>query len=229
MKRLLLLAAFGATLEISALVEHRIDPKTAPQISFSSTSPNRISCEEGSIVDMVYDQNRFSGFIHQKTGQAFVTPLLTESDEPSSITLITSFGESQTIQVVSQPGSGEIVVLKGKPEAKEEQILTTDYHSQTISFLNALLCGETPYGYGDCAHAQNRELKLKQPFKHERIKTLEGPFEIIHVYQVENASKRPQTLSLSSSKESQDVWVFQEKKDLFPGEKILAIISSKKE
>jgi len=217
------------SLPLSALVEANIDPKSAIEITFSTTAPNRIMFEGGAITDVVFDENKFQSFLHQKTGQAFLTPLNEIKEHPTSITVMTSSGDAQTIQVLAQPGPGEIVILKEQHSiSSKKEELSSDYHSPTIEFLNDLLCGNIPYGYG-VRSTQEESFPLDAPFIARSLRMLEGPFEEIRVVELQNRSKKTEPLNSSSLKRPNDLWVFLSKTHLEPGEKTIAIIAMKKE
>lgn len=219
----------SSSLPLSALIESTIDSKAAVEITLSTTSPNRIIFEGGAITDVIFDETKFQSFLHQKTGQAFLTPKQEIKEHPTSITVMTGSGEAQTFQVLAVPGPGEIVILKDKQlvAAKPEE-LSEDYHSATVDFLNDLIWGNIPCGYG--VHPiQEGVLSLGAPFTAKSIRVLEGPFEQIFMFEMQNHSKRVETLKPSALKQQNDRWVFITKTCLEPGEKTIAIISRSKE
>ncbi|MCB1073366.1 MAG: type-F conjugative transfer system secretin TraK [Chlamydiia bacterium] len=224
-----LLLICAGSVPLTALVEEPIDPKSALEVTLSTTAPNRIMFEGGSIVDVVLDENKFQSFLHQKTGQAFLTPLNEMKEHPTSVTIMTSSGDAQTLSILAEPGPGEIIVLKEKqnePSKREE--LSSDYHSPTVDFLNNVLWGNIPHGYGVRA-LEEATFSIEVPFKTRPLRLLEGPFEEILVIEVTNHSKKVETLNPSTLKRQNDLWVFLSKTHLEPGEKTLAIVSTKKE
>lgn len=217
------------SIPLAALVEETIDPKTALEVTLSTTAPNRIMFEGGSVIDVVLDENKFQSFLHQKTGQVFLTPLNEMKEHPTSVTIMTSSGDAQTLSVLAEPGPGEIVILKEKQNtSSKREEFSSDYHSPTVDFLNNILWGNIPYGYG-IRVLQEDTFPLESPFKTKSLRHLEGPFEEILVIEVSNHSKRVETLNPSTLKRQNDLWVFLAKTHLEPGEKTLAIISTKKE
>ena len=72
-------------------------------------------------------------------------------------------------------------------------------------------------------------LEFDMPFSAKVLRVLEGPFEEISVVEIQNRSKRIETLKPSRFQTSSDLWVFLSKSHLEPGEKTTAIISKKKE
>ena len=185
--------------------------------------------EGGSVIDVVLDENKFQSFLHQKTGQAFLTPLNEMKEHPTSVTVMTSSGDAQTLSILAQPGPGEIVVLKEKQnQASNQEGLSSDYHSSTVDFLNNLLSGNIPHGYG-IRTLQEETFPTKSPLKAKPLRLLEGPFEEILVIELHNSSKKGEALSSSMFKRENDLWVFLSKTYLDPGEKTLGIIATKKE
>ena len=174
---------------LSALVEETIDPKSAIEITLSTTAPNRIMFEEGSIVDVILDETKFQSFLHQKTGQAFLTPFKEIKEFPTSITVMTSSGDTQTFSVFAEEKPGEIIILKDKESsASKKSELSSDYHSQTVDFLNTLLWGNIPHGYGVRA-LQNETFPIERPFEATSLRLLEGPFEEILVIEIQKELK----------------------------------------
>lgn len=224
-----LLITCAGSVPLTALVEETIDPKSALEVTLSTTAPNRIMFEGGSIIDVVLDENKLQSFLHQKTGQVFLTPLNEMKEHPTSATIMTSSGDAQTLSIFAKPGPGEIVVLKDKQnEPSKRKELSSDYHSPTVDFLNNILWGNIPYGYGVRA-LQEESFPIEHPLKTKSLRLLEGPFEEILVIEVSNHSKKVETLNPSAMKRQNDLWVFLSKTYLEPGEKTLAIISTKKE
>lgn len=225
----LFLLAIGSTTMLSALVEETLDPKSSIEVILSSTSPNRIMVEGDVITDVIFDENTLQSFLHKKTGQAFLSPLKEIQKCPTSVTIMTLSGETQTFQVFAEPKAGEVIVLQEKETSPSPQeTLSSDYHSLTISFLNDLLWGNIPQGYG-VRPTQEQSIPIQNPFTAKMLRTLEGPFEEILVLEIQNHSKRLETLKPPALKRDNDLWVFVSKTHLEPGEKTLAIVSKKKE
>lgn len=211
-----------------ALVEEVVDTKSSVEVTLSTTSPNRIMFEGGSITDMVLDENKFHSFLHQKTGQAFLTPLEEMKDNPTSVTVITSSGDAQTLSISAMPMPGEVIVLKeASSDVSKSEPLSSDYHSSTIEFLNDILMGKVPQGYG-VRSLEGRSFSLEDPFSSKLIRLLEGPFEEIMVVEIENRSKKGIPLDVNRLKATEDLWVFVSQSFLDSGEKTLALIATKK-
>ncbi len=221
--------ALMRAVSLNALVEDTLDPKTSLTVTLSTTAPNRISFEGGAIVDVILDENKFQSMLHQKTGQAFLTPLKEIKEHPTSVTVMTSSGDSQTLSVFAEAGAAEIVVLKDREiSISKPEELSTDTHSPTVEFLNQLIEGAIPPGYGVCV-LPSAVVQLDSPIKARPLRLLEGPFERILVMEIHNPAKKQVVIHHSSLKKPNDLWAFLPKTHLEPGETTLAMISTKKE
>ncbi|CCB87837.1 type-F conjugative transfer system secretin TraK [Simkania negevensis] len=233
MKRVI--SYFCAALSASpllALTEVEFDPKTTPEVALSISSPNRITFEGGEITNVRFDQNRFQAAIDEKTGEVFISPLA-EIVIPSSITLRTSSGKSQTLNVTAQEGPGEVVYLcekshQTKTSTNQVLPLSTDFHSKTIELLNDILSYKEPKGYGP-KELKNEQFPLTPPLESTPIYLYEGPFDTLLVLSVENRSNNRVLLDLATLKSPQERWVFCQKNCLKEREKMLMVICRDKE
>ena len=216
---------------LSATTKVEIDPEKAVEIVLSYEDINRFSVEDGVIVDTVSDANQLKAKLHPKTGSAFVSILNKEAlEKPVSLSLTTGCGEIQTFVVSTREGAGELVVLKPSLEKERaENPLSTDYHSNTIEFLNRALAGKSPEGYGEREIHTIDLLGVPDPLTSKAIKAFEGPFDTLFLFEISNPSRRPVSLSTSSLKREGDLWVFLSKTSLLPGEALPCIIATQKE
>jgi len=215
-----------------ALTEIELDPKTTPEVVLSINSPNRIAFDGGEITSVRFDQNRFQAVIDEKTGEVFITPHA-EVTTPSSITLRTSSGKSQTLNVTTQEGGGEVIYLYDK--ALKKTILgnglfplTTDYHTRTVELLNDILSYKEPKGYGP-KELQEEKFPLNPPLESTPLYLYEGPFDTLLVLSVENRSNNRVLLDPSTLKSPKERWVFCQKTCLKEREKMLMIVCHKKD
>ena len=212
-----------------ALTEIELDPKTTPEVVLSINSPNRITIEGGEITGVRFDQNRFQAVIDEKTGEVFITPH-EECKVPSSITLRTSSGKSQTLNVVTQDVPGEVIYLYDKSSKLEAPTLplTTDFHSKTIELINDLLAYKEPKGYGP-KELKDTKFPLAPPLESTPLYLYEGPFDTLLVLSVENRSNTRVLLDPHTLKSPQERWVFCQKTCLKEREKMLIIVCRHKE
>ena len=213
-----------------ALTEIKLNPKTTPEAVLSISSPNRITFEGGEITNVRFDQNRFQAVIDEKTGEVFISPYA-ECAVPSSITLRTSSGKSQTINVTAQEGPGEVIYLydsKQEPEANQTLPLTTDFHSKTIELLNDILSHKEPKGYA-LKELKETTFPLSPPLESTPLYLYEGPFDTLLVLSIENRSNTRVLLDTSSLKSPKERWVFCQKNCLKESEKMLMIVCQNKE
>jgi hypothetical protein len=215
-----------------ALTEIELDPKTTPEVVLSISSPNRITFEGGEITNVRFDQNRFQAVIDEKTGEVFISPHA-ECTSPSSITLRTSNGKSQTLNATAQEGPGEVVYLydkdaKAQAQANHTLPLSTDFHSKTIDLLNDILSYKQPKGYGP-KELKETQFPLTLPLESTPLYLYEGPFDTLLVLSVENRSNTRILLDPNTLKSPRERWVFCQKTCLKEREKMLMVVCQSKE
>src|ERR1700722_6842168 len=137
---------------IHALVEVRIDEKKPISALFSKSSHNRISVEHGSVEKIFGDETYLNITIDRTTGNAFGN-VLRDIAEPTTLTIVTRTGLIQDLTVTSADKPSEHLILN-EVEEKEDIIETTsNFHGHTVEFLNQILEGKIPLGYGQRALA----------------------------------------------------------------------------
>jgi hypothetical protein len=211
-----------------ALVEKKIDPKHPIEVVFSTHSHNRIAVEDGAVEKILGDHSLFSVNIDPSTGQAFVNVLNEIKEKPVVLTVVTSSGAVQDLSVRSNDGQPEQVFLKEENEA-EWVIRPEVSHAATVEFLNQLLEGAAPQGYGLREWEEKDQLSLPDPLKARGIKVVEGPFEVVRIFEIENPNEKPIVLNPSALKKESDSWVYLNLREVKKGEKSICIIGSAKE
>ena len=213
-----------------ATVEQKIDEKTPLTVTFSRQSHNRISIENGSVRKLFGDQSIFTVSIDETIGQAFVNLLQDITEAPASLTIVTTSGQVQDILVLSDARPSEHLILKEESEDMEDlPISTTDFQTHTIEFLNDILIGRTPLGYGKRDLMEEDKLSLPSPLEAIPIRAFEGPFEKVVVYQIGNKGRKPIVIKPESIKKQNDNWVFLDANEIDFTQQALCIISSPKE
>lgn len=208
-----------------ALVESGIDEKKPIPISFSKSSHNRIAVAHGSVEKIFGDETYFNISVDRTTGNAFIN-VLRDITEPTTLTVVTGTGLIQDLAVTSANIPSEHLILKDKEEEKEELIETTsNFHGATIEFLNQILEGKSPLGYGERAVSDSDTLQLPQPLSASAIKVFEGPFEEVAVYSIKNTGKNPIIIDSQSLKKGNISWVFCNAHELKAKEQVVCIIS----
>ena len=232
MKRVIsYISAALCTSPLFALTEIKLDPKTTPEVVLSTSSPNRITLEGGEITNVRFDQNRFQAVIDEKTGEVFISPYA-ECHAPSSITLRTSSGKSQTLNAIAQEGPGEVVYLYDKDSKLDAQAsqtlpLTTDFHSKTIELINDILSYKEPKGYGP-KELKETQFPLSPPLESTPLYFYEGPFDTLLVLSVENRSNTRVLIDTNTLKSPRERWVFSQKTCLKEREKMLMVVCRSK-
>ena len=226
------LLAIITTLPLIAAVDIELNPKTAPEVVLSTVSPNRIVFEQGDITGVHFDQDCFQAVLNEKTGEAFVTPKR-ENKTPSAITLTTSTGKSQTLNVVAKEVPGEIITIHNPKEIRREEPtapipLTTDYHSRTIQLLHDLLSYRTPKGYGVKELSYAKPFPLTLPLESTPLYFFEGPFDTLLLLSVENKSKVDIAIDAETLKSTEERWIFCPNRYIRPKQRALLIVCREK-
>ncbi len=225
MKRLVLLAV-GASVSGFALVERTIDEKNPFEVTLSTTSHNRIVVEDGAVEKIFADNGLFTVVMDAATGNAFVN-VEQEIEEPKTVTVVASSGAVQDLFVRAEPGPSEQVRLH-LPEDGQEWVYRADPSmAASIQVLNKIVEGIVPAGFGQ-RDWDEEGLKLPSPLIAVPLKSLEGPFEILDVYEVRNPGKKAASLSLEEVK-GDKAWVFLGAKTLEAGEKTICILGRGKD
>lgn len=208
-----------------ALMESGIDEKIPIPITFSKASHNRIAVEHGSVEKIFGDETYFNISIDRTIGNAFIN-VLRDITEPTTLTVVTGTGLIQDLAVVSANIPSEHLILKEKEEEKEELIETTsNFHGATVEFLNQILEGKSPLGYGQRAFTDAETLRLPPPLSVSPIKVFEGPFEEVAVYSIKNTGKNPIIIDAQSLKKGNISWVFCNAHELKAKEQIVCIVA----
>jgi hypothetical protein len=213
-----------------ATVEQKIDEKAPLTVTFSRQSHNRISVENGFVRKLFGDQSLFTVSIDETIGQAFVNLLQDITEVPASLTIVTTSGQVQDILVFSDARPSEHLILREESEDMEDlPISTTEFQTHTIEFLNDILIGRTPLGYGKRDLREEDKLALPSPLEAIPIRAFEGPFEKVVVYQIGNKGRKPIVIKPESIKKQNDNWVFLDANEIDFTQQALCIISSPKE
>lgn len=225
MYRYWLLAPLIALSSLHALVEKNLNDKKPIEVTFSPTSHNRIAVEGGSVKLAFADETVFAITLDAVTGNAFVTLLRSIEETPALLTIVTNSGNIQDLWIRSEEKPPEHIILKEEEEVENLSVKGDVFHAPTIEFLNAILEGKTPLGYGNASLDHAKSLSLPKPLRFQPIKVLEGPFEYICIYQIQNEGRKPVVLSSDLLKATETAWVFLTAHQLNRHEDTVCIIS----
>lgn len=223
-----LLLPLIACSSIHASTEKTIDEKNPIHVSFSKETHNRISLETGAVLKVIADPNIFSINIDKDTGHAYInvlgTPLM-----PATLTVVTNSGFVQDLIVHTREGLLEHLILQ-EPEdedsAEDTEAMPSKTH--TVEFLNNILEGGIPRGYGERAILDKDHLVLPAPLKVFPVKVLEGVYETIILYTIENTGRTPVVVSSESLKQKNSSWVFLNAHEIKKNEQILCVMAMTK-
>ncbi|QVL58211.1 MAG: type-F conjugative transfer system secretin TraK [Simkaniaceae bacterium] len=199
------------------------------QVTFSNNSHNRIAWKNDRIVSVTGDERIFDVEINPKIGQAFVSVLKTFKNTTATLTVVSSQGLVQDIQVKSDD-KPSIFLTINVPEKNDDSFAAnhTHFHSQTIEFLNDILEGCVPFGYTQRVVQNFDELKLPAPLEATPLKVYENPFENVVIYEIINQGRRPLTIRSQNLKPCLNSWVFLSAQELHFRETALCIVATSK-
>lgn len=242
--RLLIPLLSGLFFPLTAFKEAPIQEKIPLSVTFSTTSHNRISVQDGSVEKILGPEAFFEIHIDRTTGNAFVT-LHRSLPHPITLTVVTSTGLIQDLVISSSEGPSQHVILQEPSEPDELISISTDVHSPTIDLLNSILEGKVPLGYGQkeiqtTSSSSSPEslaekllekelLHLPSPLVSSPLKAFESPFEEIWVYKIQNQGKDPILLHSQVLKRPPLSWVFLAAHELKSQQQTICILSYPKE
>lgn len=223
--------AFFYSLTLSAVTYYAIDTTRPLHCYLSSKFQNRIMIEEGMIKKVIATEcERLSIQIEEMTGQAFIYSRDPNAKE-TSVSVVSDTGVIQDIHICFIDRMPEVIVLQDAESMEcqvcdfpdEEQIENT----HVLDKIEEILSGNIPVGYMPSSMVAAKwvpkkgiELVLKS--------TLEGPTDIIYLYELRNTLKQPQTLLECELECKGCQWVYLETNTMAPKQKILSIVTVKK-
>ncbi len=223
------LTAVFFILSLEARVESDINEKRSLQVTFSTTSHNRIAVEGSSVEKVFGDGSLFSITLDSSTGCAFINVLKPISEKPVTLTVVTRSGLIQDLSVLAEDVVSEQIVLRER-EPEEIETIQELFHSPTVDLLNTILEGKIPLGYGFKANKEGSfALSLPSPIDATLMKVLEGPFEEIAVYTLKNRGKQPIVIQPRALKTEKMAWVFLNAHEIDKQEQLVCIVAYPKE
>ena len=218
----------GSTLQGSSYEKHIINVTQPIHVQFSHKSHNRIGIEDGAVTKIIGDNGLFSVTIDQTTGQAFVT-LNQAIEEQSTLTVVSSTGAIQDLNVVSKDGPGQYLLLEDAQSCDDEYMDSVNFQAMAVDFLNRILIGDTPIGYGVRDLSPDDVLVLPNPLATQAVKALEGPLDDIVIYKISNHGKTPVFLRPEAIKKAHQSWVFLTGHELTRGTTVYCVVCSPKD
>ena len=210
-----------------AFIEAKIDEKKPFEVTLSRTSHNRIGVKNGTVEKVIGNGSIFSLTIDANTGNAFVNLLQDILDKPTTLTIVTGSGMMQDLTVSSREGPAEHISLI-EEEGEETFTLSPFSHAFTVTFLNQILEGNVPFGYGQRPILETERLELPTSLSVQALKAFEGSFEEILVYEIENTGKQSIVITADAVKQEHNSWVFLNARELRPKERVLCVIGNQK-
>ncbi len=218
-------AALAVVSGVFGAVQERVDGTRPLSVSFSTSSHNRIAVQDGSVEKVFGDSEIFSVTVDPITGNAFVNLIGEIGNIPATLSIVTGTGLVQDLLVSSREGASEQVLLR---EEEEKSVYRQDLTlGSAVETINQILEGKVPFGYGQ--KEASEPLSLPTPLEAEPLKAIEGPFEIITVYRIENKGKEPVVLSGEALKRGLGNWAFLNVHELCENEQAVCLIGRPKD
>jgi len=206
-------------------VQETVDGSRPISVCFSTSSHNRIAIEDGAVEKVIGDSTIFSVTVDPITGNAFVNVIGEIEETPATLSVVTSTGLVQDLWVSSREGTSEQVILR---EQEEAGVFRQDLSiAPAVDVLNKILEGKVPFGYGQ--REASEPLTLPEPLQAEPLKAFEGPFEVIHVYRIENRGSEPVVLSSDALKKENGSWAFLNVQELAQDEQAICLVGRPKD
>ncbi|MCK4934347.1 MAG: type-F conjugative transfer system secretin TraK [Simkaniaceae bacterium] len=213
---------------LQASSEYTLNESNPIPITFSHTSHNRISIENGSIEKLFGDDTLFSIKLDHVTGQAFVSLLKEISETPSTITVVTSSGYVQDIHILSDQIPSEHIFLKEPQTQHDDPMAAINFHANTIQLLNDIIEGNVPFGYGKRDLQEEDVIDLPKPLEAVSVRAYDGPFETIVMYHIYNRGRKSIVISANSLKKHEQSWVFMNGNEIRSRSHVVCIIATPK-
>lgn len=217
---------------LSAAIFHTIDTTSPLICTFSSKYQNRVMVEKGRIQKVIaVDEERLSIFMEELSGQAFISAR-DQNPEDTTISVLTETGQVQDLHVTFIDRLPEVVILTDScllDDQKDpgEDIQQKAAESYVFDKVSDILRGNIPTGYIPC-QVKRSLLKPKKGIILETLAQLEGPDEILNLYQIINTTCKQKILNEVELQSPGCRWVFLETNTILPKQKVLGIIAVQK-
>jgi hypothetical protein len=224
-----LLGVLSLSVPSYALVEHEINTKHPLKCSFSLNNQNRIIVSQGAVMKVIAPKDKFLIQIEENSGQAFILPYY---DQAGSVTIsvITTSGAVQDLEVDFKEQSSQVVFLKEKKSQNEEgspHKVQENKESLYAQQLSDFLLGNRVEGFVQ-GNLDGEEFLRTKGIEYSLKKKLESQKEAIVLLEAKNISKKPIKLIPKELSISMDNWIFVEKELLSAGDVTLVAFSRSK-
>jgi TraK protein len=220
--RLSLLLIFGLLSPLSATVLHQIDMTAPLRCTFALQHHNRILVEGGRIRKVICPEVPILVRLEEESGQAFVSSM---SGAPLVVTLsiVTSSGSVQDIEIHFENRTTETVVLKERSEEKPKE-LGYKSHQRDFELVNVILSGHLPKGYRYLKPPTTCQ-RLGSGARSTLMAKLEGPDDYIFVYWIENRERHSIRVHESELPHLGSRWVYLESNQIPTCSRIVGLVS----
>ncbi|MGE3556309.1 MAG: type-F conjugative transfer system secretin TraK [Candidatus Obscuribacterales bacterium] len=224
-KALLSLLLAGASLPLSAAVFFEVDSAEVKTCTFSSRYHNRIGLSSGKIKKVICPEGHLAISMEEESGQAFIQAL-PHSPNPAILSVVTSDGIVQDLQIAFEEKPTEVVILS-PPAPAEQQVNQAATPSSPLLRLshtiNEILKKQCP---ADCSWKPLYGHPCKLPSKAclTPCYALFGPEGEIRVFRLRNPTKRTILVREHQLSFRGGEWVYIEEPSLAPGQSTRVLV-----
>ena len=231
---LFILSACLHNLELSAATYKEMDSTNLIRCNLSSRHHNRICLEGKKIKKIMYPETDVTIRLDEDSGQLFVQPLVS-MPSCTTVSIITSDGVVQDLELTFSDKSSEILILKSSSSQENEcdeifeEVSPEDERLDCIqSAIRIVYSGVVPEEYvvvmaKECFFDKEKSLLLTSESK------LIGVSYTVYLVVVENRTCSTRRISETDVNFLCGEWVWIEKECLQKGEKSLALIGVRNE
>lgn len=229
MRILSIIAACFYFSSIHATLFYDINTNFLLQCRLSSQHHNRIAFENRRIKKVIYPEGLISIRLEEESGQIFVQSLV---DNPpiTTISLVTSDGVVQDIELSFGEGSAEILVLREPAEIVSvncclvPQVPVGSYDT-LADVIQGMKCGYFPPEYVAYECFPRKVYKIAPGLILSAEYELIGPRNTLYIAYIYNTDRCQKTLREADINMPGGAWVYLDKPCLKPKEKTIAIFS----
>jgi hypothetical protein len=227
--KILAMTTLFSSFSLHAATFFEMDTTLPLKCTLSSLYHNRVMIEGGRIKKVVGACDQLQYTLENESGQLFIQALH-PNPRSATVSVITQEGTVQDLEINFEKKSSEVVVLRD-PQPIEEQVKETlpeerpfECFEPCVFGIDEILMGKIPQGYTTCP-IEVASQKLKSGILLEAKTKIEGPSEVIYIYDITNISPRKKCLFEKEMSFEGARWVYLTKNTLKPKEKIIGIVS----
>lgn len=196
--------------------------------NFSNKHHNRILIDQSRIKKIMFPEEKLFARMEDISGQVFIQAK-SLAQEPTFISVISSEGVVQDIEITFSDCPSQVIMLKEKkepaPPCKKEPLIS---HYPIDCTVAAILKGKMPLGYVSMPF-RRAVFKPKLGLSAKLVGRLRGTFESLCIYEINNTGICKRKIFEKELSTEGVFWVFLEKNCLEPKETTIAVVAVRNE